>query len=90
MKREYFHTEPDGFYGAYYENPKKTGKGVILMLGDKIDDLMVKMGVKWLHRHGCNVIAIASDTKDYAYHDYPIESFEHAIKVLKENPQICI
>lgn len=66
MKREYFDTEKDGFYGAYFKNPKTSSKGVILMFGDKIDDLMVKMGVKWLHRNGCNVLTMASDTKDYA------------------------
>ena len=84
MKREYFNTEKDGFYGAYFKNPKSCDKGVILMLGDRIDDLMVKMGVKWLHKNGCNVLTMASDTKDYAYHDYPIECYENAIAVLKK------
>ena len=84
MKREYFNTEKDGFYGAYFKNPKSCDKGVILMLGDRIDDLMVKMGVKWLHKNGCNVLTMASDTKDYAYHDYPIECYEKAIAVLKK------
>jgi hypothetical protein len=88
MKREYFNTEKDGFYGAYFVNPKPCGKGVILMLGDRIDDLMVKMGVKWLHRNGCNVLTMASDTKDYAYHDYPIESYERAIAVLKDKGNV--
>lgn len=83
MKREYYATEKDGFYGAYYGNPAPCSRGVILMLGDKIDDLMVKMGVKWLHRNGCNVMAMASETRDYAYHDYPIESFENAIEALR-------
>ena len=83
MKRVYFNTENDGFYGAYYKNPKTCDKGVILMLGDKIDDLMVKMAVKWLHRNGCNVLAMASDTRDYSYHDYPIESFEKAIDLMR-------
>ena len=88
MKREYFYTEKDGFYGAYFGNPKPCSKGVILMLGDRIDDLMVKMGVKWLHRNGCNVMTMASDTKDYAYHDYPIESYEKAIAVLKDKGKV--
>ena len=83
MKRDYYNTEKDGFYGAYYENPKKCEKGVILMLGDKIDDSMVTMGVKWLHKNGCNVMAMSSDTGDYAYHDYPIESYEKAIEVMR-------
>ncbi|MBR3045663.1 MAG: acyl-CoA thioester hydrolase [Oscillospiraceae bacterium] len=88
MKREYFDTKKDGFYGAYFKNPENCSKGVILMLGDKIDDLMVKMGVKWLHRNGCNVLTMASDTKDYSYHDYPIESFEKAIAVLKDKGNV--
>ena len=88
MKREYFNTEKDGFYGAYFRNPKPCSKGVILMLGDGIDDLGVKMGVKWLHRNGCNVLTMASDTNDYAYHDYPIESYEKAIGVLKDKGNV--
>ncbi|MBQ9209412.1 MAG: acyl-CoA thioester hydrolase [Oscillospiraceae bacterium] len=83
MKGEYFYTEKDGFYGCYYKNPAESTKGIILMLGDKVDDLMVKAGVKWLHKNSCNVLAMTSDTKDYAFHDYPIESFERAIAVLK-------
>lgn len=83
MKREYYSTKNDGFYGAYYKNPASCDRGVILMLGDRIDDMMVKMGVKWLHRKGCNVMAMSSESKDYAYHDYPIESYEKAIEVLK-------
>ena len=88
MKREYFYTQKDGFYGAYFMNPKACNKGVILMLGDRIDDLGVKMGVKWLHRNGCNVLTMASDTKDYAYHDYPIECYESAIAVLKDKGNV--
>ena len=88
MRPEYFDTKKDGFYGAYFENPKHCDRGVILMLGDKIDDLMVKMGVKWLHRNCCNVMTMASDTNDYAYHEYPIESFERAIDVLRSKGNV--
>ena len=42
MKREYFNTEQDGFYGAYHPNSQKCHRAVILMLGDKIDDLMIE------------------------------------------------
>ena len=42
MKREYFNTEQDGFYGAYYPNSQTCHRAVILMLGDKIDDLMIQ------------------------------------------------
>ncbi len=84
MKREYFCTKNDGFFGAYYKNPTPCSKGVILMLGDNIDDLMVKMGVKWLHKNGCNVMTYATESKDYSWHDQPIESFEKVIAVLKK------
>ncbi len=83
MKPQYFYTKNDGFYGAYYANRAFCEKGIILMLGDKVDDLMVKTGVKWLHRLGCNAMAMSSETRDYAYHDYPIESYERAIEVLR-------
>ncbi|MBQ8978845.1 MAG: acyl-CoA thioester hydrolase [Oscillospiraceae bacterium] len=83
MKREYYSEENDGFFGAYFPSPKPCSSGVILMLGDNIDDLMAKMGVKWLHSNGCNVMTYATSTKDYAWHDQPIESFERAIEVLR-------
>ncbi len=72
-----------------------------LLLGDKIDDLMVKIGVKWLHQNVCNVLAMASDTKDYAYHDYPksmlviVLPFSSALilklafTTLKKHPEEC-
>lgn len=92
MKREYFYTKGDGFYGAYYPNPKECSRAVILMLGDRVDDLMVKTGVKWFHERECNVMAMAPDTKDYAFHNYKIEYFERAIQVLqdRENDQFGI
>ena len=42
MKRDYYQTDKDGFYGAYFGNPKQCSKGMIMMLGDRIDDPMVK------------------------------------------------
>ena len=53
------------------------------MLGDSSDDRMVVSGVKWLHRHGCNVMAMSPDKQDYGHHDYPLERIERAIAVLK-------
>lgn len=44
MKKLYFTPEKDGFYGAYFENQKKTDKAMILMLGDAIDDRMAASG----------------------------------------------
>lgn len=83
MKREYFSIEKNGFYGAYFQNSKACSRAVILMLGDKIDDMMVKMGAKWFHRQDCNVLTMAPETNDYAFHNYKIEYFEKAIAFLK-------
>ena len=92
MKRIYFKTETDGFYGAYFKNEKNCSRAIILMLGDRIDDLMAKTGVKWLHQQGCNVLTMAPETNDYAFHNYPIEYFEAAVRFLKaqENEKIGI
>ena len=83
MKREYFNTETNGFYGAYFKNTKQCSRAVILMLGDRIDDLMARMGVKWLQQLDCNVLTMAPETKDYAFHNYKIEYFENAIRFMK-------
>ena len=84
MKRTYYNIKTDGFFGAYFENPKPARHAVILMLGDKLDDMMVKMGVKWLHDQACNVLTMTSETEDYAFHDFQIEYFEKAIAFLKQ------
>lgn len=83
MKKQYFSPEKDGFYGVYYPNPVPCSKAFIAMLGDSSDDRMVVSGVKWLHKRGCNVMAMSPDRKDYGHHDYPLERFEKAIAALK-------
>lgn len=83
MRKIYFAPEKDGFYGAYFENRKKTDKVMILMLGDAIDDRMATSGVKWIHRQGCNVLTMSPEKKDYGHHNYPLERFEKAIAYLK-------
>lgn len=85
MEKQYFSTEREGFYGVYYPNPVPGSKAMIAMLGDSSDDHMVKSGVKWLHKHGCNVMAMSPDKKDYGYHDYPLERIERAIQFLKSH-----
>lgn len=85
MKKQYFDPERDGFYGVYYPNPvSNSRKVVIAMMGDSSDDWMVVSGVKWLHKRGCNVMAMSPDKKDYGHHDYPLERFGKAIEVLKD------
>ena len=53
---------------------------------------MVKSGVRWLHRLGCNVMAMSPGRKDYGHHNYPLERIEKAIAYLKavENEKIGI
>lgn len=82
MNKQYFSSERDGFYGVYYPNPTPSCKVLIAMLGDSSDDRMVVSGVKWLHKRGCNVMAMSPAKKDYGHHDYPMERFEKAIAVL--------
>ncbi|MDO5338144.1 MAG: acyl-CoA thioester hydrolase/BAAT C-terminal domain-containing protein [Eubacteriales bacterium] len=85
MKKQYFEPERDGFYGVYYPNPASNSKkAIIAMLGDSSDDWMAASGVKWLHKRGCNVMAMSPDKKDYGHHNYPLERFGRAIGVLKD------
>ena len=84
LRRQYYSPETDGFYGAFYECPAGSGKAIILMLGDAIDDRMAVSGVKWLHRQGCHVMTMSPDKKDYGHHNYPLERFGKAIDVLRE------
>lgn len=83
MKRDYFSMEQDGFYGAYYENPIRTDRCMIALLGDSIDDHMAVSGAKYLHRNGCNVMTMSPAKKDYGHHSYAIERFGRAIEVIR-------
>ena len=65
LQKEYFSVEKDGFVGAYCPNPKATGRCVIALLGDDIDDHMAVSGVKWLHSQNCSVMTMAPAKKDY-------------------------
>ena len=47
MKKLFFETEKDGFYGTYYENPKRADCVVIGLFGDDPNDFMAKCGAKW-------------------------------------------
>lgn len=83
LQKQYYNPESNGFYGAFYACPSYSDKGVILMLGDAVDDLMAVSGVKWLHRQGCHVMAMSPGKKDYGHHNYPLERFGKAIEVLQ-------
>ncbi|MBQ9991141.1 MAG: acyl-CoA thioester hydrolase [Lachnospiraceae bacterium] len=83
MERQYFSPDKDGFYGVYYPLKEKSNKVIIAMIGDSSDDRMAVSAVKWLHRKGCNVLAMSPDKQDYGHHNYPLERFERAIAYLK-------
>lgn len=81
--KQIFIPERDGFYGAWYPNSQKTDCTMILMLGDSSDDRLAVSAAKWLHRQGCNALAMSPDKKDYGHHNYPLERFGKAIEFLK-------
>lgn len=83
IQREYFTVEKDGFFGAYFPDPKQADRCMIALLGDDIDDYMAVSGAKWLQNRGCNVMTMAPAKKDYGHHSYPLERFEKAIAVIK-------
>ena len=84
LQREYFSVEKDGFFGAYFPNPQATGRSMIALLGDDIDDRMAVSGVKWLHSRNCSVMTMAPGKKDYGYHSFPLERFGKAIRVIQQ------
>ncbi len=80
----YFSVENDGFYGAYFPINETVDHAFIVMLGDDIDDLLAKTGVKWLQERGYNCLTMSPAKADYGHHNYPLERFEKAISFLKE------
>lgn len=84
MKTQTFSHHQDGFYGVYHPSPTPSDKTLILMLSDTADNYMVKSSAKWLHKQGCNVLAMSPDKKDGGgYHAFPLESFGNAIAFIK-------
>lgn len=83
MKKRGLSVAVDGFYGAWFPNPKPSNRSVILMLGDDADDRMARCGAKWLHKEGCHVMCMSPGKKAYGHHNYPLERFEKAISFMK-------
>ncbi|MBR2787564.1 MAG: acyl-CoA thioester hydrolase [Erysipelotrichaceae bacterium] len=81
--KQYFTVDEDGFYGAYFPLDH-SDHAFIAMLGDDIDDLLAKTGVKWLQKRGYSCLTMAPAKKDYGHHNYPLERFEKAIAFLKK------
>ncbi len=44
---------------------------------------MAASGAKWIHKLGCNALAMSPDKKDYGHHNYPLERFGKALEFLK-------
>lgn len=82
---KHFTVDENGFHGSYYPCKSRIDKAFIEMLGDDTDDLLAKGGVKWFHEHGCSVITMSPEKKDYGHHSYPVERIETAIHFLKDN-----
>ena len=83
MKKQVFTPVNDGFCGAWYPDPNGSECAVILMLGDSSEDRMAVSAAKWLHKQGCDALAMSPDKKDYGHHNYPLERFGRAIEFLK-------
>ena len=85
MKHQHFDIETDGFYGAYWQCKESTDAAIIAMLGDDPEDYMARSAVKWLIRHGMNIMTMSPGKKDYGHHNYPLERIETAIAWLKSH-----
>ena len=85
MKKQFFETEKDGFYGTYYENPKESDCTMIGLFGDDPNDYMAKCGAKWLHMNGVNALCMSPGKKNYSHVNYPMERIETAITWLKKH-----
>ena len=83
MKKVCFTVEKDGFYGTYYECQQRSEYVMIGLFGDDPNDFMAKMGAKWLHRQGINVMCMSPGKKDYSHVNCPIERVEKAIEQCK-------
>ena len=85
MKKLFFETEKDGFYGTYYENPNRSDCAVIGLFGDDPNNYMAKCGAKWLHKNGVNALCMSPGKKNYSHVNYPLERIGAAIQWLKKN-----
>lgn len=79
MKKLFFETEQDGFYGTYYENPNGADCAMIGLFGDDPNDYMAKCGSKWLHKNGVNALCMSPVKHNYSHVNCPLERIETAI-----------
>ena len=79
-----FSVENDGFYGAWYPNPRvKTSRAMIITLDGSSDNRMIVSGAKWLHRQNIHALAISPCKKDRGWHNFPLERIGKAIEFLR-------
>lgn len=83
MKTKNFYIKPHGFHGVYWKCGQSSDCAIIAMLGDDPEDYLARSAVKWLLRHGVNVMTMSPGKKDYGHHNYPLERVKAAIAWLK-------
>ena len=79
MRKLFFETDRDGFYGTYYENPEGADCAVIGLFGDDPNDYMAKCGAKWLHKNGVNALCMSPGKHNYSHVNCPLERIETAV-----------
>ena len=74
----------DGFDGIYYASKTTSNKAIIVLLGDKADDILNKGAVKYLSNYA-NVFSLAlkQDAHDNGVSNFKLEYIEKAINYLK-------
>ena len=78
-----FRPETHGFYGAYYPAAQSSDAVMLYMLGPTADSVLVKMGVRWLHRLGCHVLALSPEPEHPDFAELPVERFGAAIRQMQ-------
>ena len=79
MRKLFFETDRDGFYGTYYENPEGADCAVIGLFGYDPNDYMAKCGAKWLHKNGVNALCMSPGKHNYSHVNCPLERIETAV-----------
>ena len=79
MRKLFFETDRDGFYGTYYENPEGADSAVIGLFGYDPNDYMAKCCAKWLHKNGVNALCMSPGKHNYSHVNCPLERIETAV-----------
>ena len=90
MERVVLNKHSVGFDARYYPCEKDHHATMIYMLGNSVFGFLVKMGVKWLHSLGVNVLVVAPKQGMEGFYDLPIDEFKKFILYLKKEGQTKI